>query len=172
MALNEFDALGTPPKVIVEVGAYDGDEALSLKQRYPNARVITFEADPKNYADTTTLLAGSGIEVVQAAVCDHNNGVDFWPQKSVVEIKPGWDTHGNRVCGSILQPTVKTARHTFVSDFADAPIRVPSTRLDEFCRTAGIAAIDIIQIDVQGAEIFVLKGLGDLRPKVIFLEVN
>jgi FkbM family methyltransferase len=167
LALSEFDALGVPPRVIVEVGTYDGDEALSLKKRYPDARVITFECDTVNYAYSRTFLEGTGVELVQAAVTDHENGVDFWPN---IPSDP------NRASGSILPSTEKLraerlGQHGTTAGFTDSPTHVPSVRLDEFCRRAGIT-IDIIQIDVQGAEVFVLRGLGSLRPRIIFLEVN
>ena len=168
LAMDAFDALGAPPKVIVEVGAFDGDEAISLKQRYPGARVIAFEACPLNYDRMITLIQGSGVEPVWSAVCDHNNGLDFWPNKP---------EDNARVSGTNLPPTasLKTERLNQVgiaAGFTDTPVKVPSVRLDDFCKGAGIGAIDIVQMDVQGAEAFVLRGLGSLRPRVLFLEVN
>jgi FkbM family methyltransferase len=172
-----FDSLGIPPKMVVEVGAYEGDDALRLKRRYPSARVVTFEADPANYAITLNNLRDSGVEVVFAAVTDHDNGVDFWLNDEGTLHRPASnDGYGNRVSGSILRASeyLKTSQAKIpqAAGFSDAPIHVPSTRLDNFCKGAGITAIDIMQVDVQGAESFVLKGLGELRPKIIFLEIN
>ena len=37
-------------KTIVEVGAHCGSEALALSQKYPDARIITYEADPGKWS--------------------------------------------------------------------------------------------------------------------------
>ena len=43
-----------------------------------------------------------------------------------------------------------------------------------FCKAKGLSAIDFIHLDVQGAELMVLKGAGDLidHVKLIWLEIE
>ena len=50
--------------------------------------------------------------------------------------------------------------------------KVPASRLDTFCAAHGITEIDLLHMDVQGAEALVLDGMGDLRPTMIFLEID
>ena len=45
------------------------------------------------------------------------------------------------------------------------PIQVPTTRLDTYCHTHGVPRIDLIKMDVEGAEKQVLEGMGDLLSK-------
>jgi len=39
------EATGSP-QVIVELGAFDGGDALRLQSAYPDCRIVTVEADP------------------------------------------------------------------------------------------------------------------------------
>ena len=41
--------LDIEPKTIVEVGTHCGTEAIALKFKYPNSRVITYEADTQKH---------------------------------------------------------------------------------------------------------------------------
>lgn len=160
-----FEAFLTrPPSVIADVGTFDGQLAFELKRRYPRARVLAFEACPDNYASlvrNSQALIGRRVEVVHAAVCDHANGVEFYSNR---------DTSLGGIAGmsgSILPPTEKMAVDYPNLSFCK-PRRVASVRLDGL----GLAELDILHIDAQGAEASVLRGLGPLRPQVIYLEIN
>ena len=76
--------------------------------------------------------------------------------------------------GSILPPTQKLLSDSPNLSFKFTPgrERVPSVRLDLFCADHGVEGIDVLHMDVQGAEGMVLQGLGALRPRMIFLETN
>ena len=52
------------------------------------------------------------------------------------------------------------------------PVKVKTMRLDTFCEVHKTGAIDVLHMDIQGAEGFAIKGLGRLRPRMIFLEVD
>jgi hypothetical protein len=48
--------------------------------------------------------------------------------------------------------------------------KVQSTRLDTFCSRSGSSSIDLLHVDVEGAEFNVISGMGELRPAMIFVE--
>ena len=159
--------LPEPPSVIFDVGTWDGGDAVAFAHNWPMASVVAFEACPDNYAQITArgLLRSEGVDVYHLAVCDHCRGVWFTSNEDEHQgLNPG-------MSGSILPPTdllKKVAPHLHFKQ----PRLVPSTRLDAFCRLKGLDHIDVLHMDVQGAEALVLRGLGELRPGLIFLETD
>lgn len=154
------------PKVILDVGTYDCGDAMRLKAKYPDARVIAFEASPDAYRRITEVGAARarGIEVVHAAVSNQDGTMDFHSNTD--------SRDGNIGCsGSILEPTPHNlAKYPFLQ--FKTPTKVPAVRLDTFCAEHGIAHIDVIHMDVQGAEGYAIEGLGDLRPDMLFFEID
>jgi hypothetical protein len=84
----------------------------------------------------------------------------------------GFDQGGIGGQGSIFRQSPQLdARHPQI-EVLDETISVPVTRLDTLCAARGIEQIDLLHVDVQGAEFEVMVGLGQLRPALIFLEVT
>src|SRR5262245_34445362 len=54
--------LGLVPKVIFDIGAYDGGDAVRFKQKFPDAHVVSFEADPVRYAIVSDNVSPFGIQ--------------------------------------------------------------------------------------------------------------
>lgn len=158
--------LGHQPKVILDVGTYDCGDAIRLKRAHPNARVIAFEASPDAHARIVDVGAAKavGVEVVHAAVSNKQGALDFHSNTDARD--------GNIGCsGSILEPTPHNlAKYPFLQ-FKDA-VKVPAVRLDEFCAEHDIAHIDVVHMDVQGAEGYAIEGLGSLRPDMLFFEID
>ena len=159
--------LGHDPKVIMDAGCYDCTDSIAFKEQYPDARVIAFEGCPDNYRRILMqgLAEAAGVEAWHFAVCDHENGVDF---------NSNSDTNQNGhfgQTGSIL-PFSQKLIDTWPSITVKPPRKVASVRLDSFCARWGIEGIDLLHMDVQGAEYFALLGLGEMRPKMIYLEID
>jgi len=152
--LAEF---GIEPRVIMDIGSYDAFDAVRLQKQFPQARVIAFEADPDRFAIVDRNAQGSGVTVVQCAVGASDGQRGWYQAKSA-------DGIGGQ--GSFFPHTRQFARFSQAKAANDVHV----ARLDSYCRGAGIADIDLLHIDVEGAEYEVLTGLGDFRPKMIFLE--
>ncbi len=72
--------------------------------------------------------------------------------------------------GSIyLQTDRLNRRHPQVKQETD-PVQILGKRLDTLARELSLHHIDFMHMDIQGAEYAALLGLGELRPKVIYLE--
>jgi FkbM family methyltransferase len=153
--LSEF---GIEPRLIMDVGSFDGADAIRLKQRFPQARVIAFEADPDRFIVVDRSGGAGDVEAVQCAV-------------GSIDGQLGWyqaiDKNGVGSAGSLF-PHAKNFSGFYQSKAAN-DVRV--IRLDTYCRQNGIDEIDLMHIDVEGAEYEVLIGMGRLRPKMIFLEM-
>lgn len=153
------------PKVIIEFGSYDGGDGIRFKKTYPNARVISIEADPlrcKMIRETNRELS-IGLEVEECAISDIDGDLKFWRT-----LDPN-EKSGIGSSGSLHQKTLKY-RETYTHLRETQPFLVPSKTLKTLCRDLNITEIDLLHIDVEGAELRVLKGMGDLRPGTIFLE--
>lgn len=143
------------PSIIFDIGSYDGNAALQFKQRYPEAQVYAFEASPTVYSGFRQKEElRTQIVYTHLALSDSEGQTIFYESSGV-----------NDCSGSILKSTHKRDDMKF-----SAGVPVPMTTLENFCRNNGVNFIDVIHMDVQGAEYKVMKGLGNLRPKMVFAE--
>ena len=160
-----IDELKLSPKVVLDIGAYDGGDSIRFKSRFPDARVIAFEADPDRYAVVAGNVEPLGIACVNAAVCDRDGPVAWYQAHDA-----RFDSAKAGSQGSMYRhsPECKQ-RYDFVRQ-SPTPIGVEGIRIDTFCRRAGIDDVDVAHIDVEGAEYDVVAGLGDIRPKLLYVE--
>jgi len=154
--------LGITPHVIIDAGSFDGNDALRFKAAFPTSRVIAVEADPERVQTISINVAEREIDFVGNAIGDRDGELD-WYQATV-------DGHIDAQGSLYRQTAFLNRRFPNVKQFEE-PIKVECKRLDTLCRELGIEAIDLLHMDIQGAEFAALSGLGPLRPKTIFLEV-
>jgi FkbM family methyltransferase len=161
-----LDELRLSPKIIFDVGAYDGGDSIRFKYRFPDARVVAFEADPERYRIVTENAAPFGIACVNAAVCDCDAPVSWYRSQ---DARYGGAATGAQ--GSMYRHSpAYAARYDFVQQSV-TPTSVEGVRIDTFCGRAGIGEIDVAHIDVEGAEHEVVAGFGSILPKLIYAEV-
>lgn len=156
------------PSVIFDAGCYDGYDAVRLKKNFPDALVVAIEACPDNYAriKSTGIVEANGVIPEHFAVSDKDGSMEFF---SCADARHKADDDG--CSGSILPPTdYNLEKYPFLR--FKSPRQVPTTRLDTYCKSKGIDHIDVLHMDVQGAESFAIKGLGEIRPGMIFLEID
>lgn len=158
--LNWPGELGVDPAVIVELGAFDGGDAWRFHRKFPKARMVTVEADPVRIGIVRDTLADTDVEVFNFAACDNDGPIDWY----AAEIEGATNAQG-----SIFQHT-EAYRERFPFVQQQDAIQVPGKRFDTFCAEAGIDRIDLLHMDIEGAEIMVLRTLGAVRPKLIYLE--
>jgi FkbM family methyltransferase len=158
-----FAELRVEPHVILDVGSFDGGDALVLKTRFPDARVVAVEADPQRAKLVREALEGTGIEVVECAVLDSNRTVDFY--STTIDGQPSSQ-------GSIFQFNPKTARKLVHIKQAQQSIQVKGRTLSDIFKELKITDVSLLHMDIQGAEFEALLGLGQSRPHMIHLEVG
>lgn len=133
-----------PDGTFVDVGAHIGSIISDVRFRYPSARIIAFEAIPEKAEALRRKFPG--VEVHNFALWDSDGETSFF-------------IHPHHSGCSSLNRTDAGARE----------IRVLSRRLDTVLH--GRAA-DVIKIDVEGAELGVLRGaeatLSRCRPIIMF----
>jgi FkbM family methyltransferase len=116
----------------------------------PHGRVIAFEPEPKNAAILKKNIAinqYNNIDVIEKAVSETPGTCEFHLS----------DFSG---CHSLFPGNLKPQGQTLL---------VETVRLDSI---PGMDRVDVMKIDVEGAELFVLRSLGEIRPATIILEYN
>ena len=139
-----FDARTERPRVL-DCGANVGLASLYLKARHPGARIAAYEADPRLAAICRRNLANNGaadVDVQAAAV---------WTQNGMVRFQQDGADSG-------------AIEGTSAGLSAPATASVPSIRLRDVL--AGEANVDLLKLDIEGAEHAVLADCRDVLGRV------
>lgn len=136
------------PATVIDVGANKGQFSLAIRALRPAARIIAFEplADAADkYAD---LFRGDGrVELHRFAIAEQEGAATFHVT--------------DRSDSSSLLPPGSGQSAAFGVSRART-MKVPVRRLDSLVRMAGLDRPIMLKIDVQGAELQVLKSCADL----------
>lgn len=150
------------PKVICDVGCYDCGDSIRFKTRFPTCEVYAFEASPSRHGGLRTTTSKYGIHLVENAVADVDGTMNFYDSLvdgTRVDAQGSFFVHSQDYKNKY--PRIKQNRN---------PTQVQTITMDTFCKSKGITEIDLLYVDVEGAEMLVVKGMKDLRPKIIFIE--
>ncbi len=133
--------------VIFDIGAHQGKVAITYREYFPSAVIHCFEPFPKSFRK---LLMS--VEVDSKIFC-HKTAIS--DTKSTVLFNANLDSATN----SLLN-TDERASSFWGKDVLDTveQVEINTTSVDAFCLEERISHIDILKIDVQGAEYSVLVG--------------
>ena len=168
---NRFDNL-----IILDIGACEAEDSIRYSHLFPMAKIFAFEPVPENVkkAEQNILHYNEkNITIVPVALCDVDGETKIYLSegrpKSTSE-EGTWD-YGNK-SSSILPPEKVTEVHEWLRFKKE--ISVKSITLKNFFIEKEINIIDFVHLDVQGAELLVLKGAGEYLKniKAIWLEVE
>jgi FkbM family methyltransferase len=146
--------VGIAPTVVFDVGAFDGADSLRFQRAYPDATVVSVEGDPIRAQAIRNTIGGKGIILVEAVVLDRDGEADWY--------QGGDRSEFGSKNGSVFRWDKKPPRD---------PDRLKCRTLRSICRAHDIDHIDFLHIDVEGAELLVLRGLDPIKPRAIWAEV-
>ena len=177
-AEREFGRLfrADEPLVICDIGACEGEDSVRYARAYPHARVFAFEPLPANQELVRANFARHGAtnaELVPLALSDRAGEATFHVSSGrPPDLFAGENWNYGNKSSSLLVPAATGPMHGWI-EFKEA-ITVRTGTLDDFCAQRGLARIDFIQMDVQGAEQLVLAGATAMLPRItaIWLEVS
>jgi FkbM family methyltransferase len=133
-----------PGGAFVDVGAHWGYFSLIMAERVgATGRVVAIEADPRIYAILERNFALSNlpqVQLVYAAVAAESGVL---PLIGFDEQDNNWGI--SRIAGG--------------SDLGAASYEVPARRLDDLLDESGVDAVDLVKIDIEGAEAQALAGM-------------
>jgi FkbM family methyltransferase len=157
--------------IIFDVGAHCGESIRFLKPLFPKSIIYSFEPDP----DSFRILFEQNIENVvylNLALSDRSGLTAFFRNKishtnSLLKVNLG----SNDSIGIATAAAKKDANY---SKNFNSEIQVSTITLDEFCKKNSIGKIDLLKIDVQGAETLVLHGAMEMlaQIKAIIIEIS
>jgi FkbM family methyltransferase len=146
--LNSLPADLPDSPVILDVGSRDGGQACEFASVFPRAQIFAFEARPQSAELVRQNTAGfANITVIEAAVHEFDGLTVF---HAVDEGNLGASSLFVGSGVQVIHPIEQTA------------ITVPALRLDTWARQAGINRFDLVWMDLQGAELLALRGMGEL----------
>ena len=151
---------------IVEGGAFYGNDTVQMARAWPNSRIFTFEPVPELFTQLQEKTESyKNITCINLALAEKAGTAQFWPSENPK--KPGKHSQA----GSLLPPK---ERLKFSEIRFNEPFEVPTVSLDLWAQQNGIDRIDFLWLDLQGYELPVLQGAGDLLSNVsyIYTEVN
>jgi FkbM family methyltransferase len=161
----DWDSIET----ICDIGSWHLGQSIEFLELLPDAKVHAFEANPSNYKickDVHSSLNGyfkNNLKVYNIALNDRPGSIKFYP---VVGENPGASSKYKFMHG--------LTEEYFNKSWKQTEIDVEATTLDIWREENNVNKVDIIWIDVQGAELDVFKGSEETLKNVqcIFTEVG
>jgi FkbM family methyltransferase len=155
---------GYSPRVILECGAMDCHETLTLADVFKESTVYAFEVNPESIAVCQDTVSKSK---------DANRIVFFsfglWSKDGSLIF--GQSTSSNPGCSSFLQ---SSGKFDHVEPMRLKPIEVAVYRVDTLIESKDIASPpDFLWLDAQGSELEILKGFGKYikNVRLIYTEI-
>ena len=147
---------------IFDVGAYIGEVTKTYREIFSNATIYCFEPFPDSFQKLERLSVNKWVRPYQMAISDHVNKIKLY-------------VNADLTCNSFF-PRPKDGPKYYPEKAENiGEIEVDTTTIDNFCNRENISQIDILKLDVEGAEIKALRGACDKLSKhavsLIYTEV-
>jgi FkbM family methyltransferase len=147
---HEYEVdLGAEPEVIVDLGANVGLSVLSFAARFPRARILAVEASPSTFERLERNVGGlERVTTVHAAVAGSDGTLPFY------EGDGSWAASLHR------------------GDELAIVHQVPALTLETLLDRHGIEQVDLLKVDVEGAEGAVLRSPALSRARTVIAELH
>jgi FkbM family methyltransferase len=137
--------------VILEGGAFNGENSVALAELWPAGTVHCFEPVPKLFASVKARTAGhANIHPYELALSDKSGTATF--HESQVAGQPDAPSQS----GSLLAPKDHLQAAPMI--LFKETITVPTTTIDDWAAKNGVDKVDFLYLDIQGAELPAMKG--------------
>lgn len=162
--------LGKENPVIVEVGSHYGEDSMRFVETFENPKIYCFEPDERNIFAFKKYIHNDKIKLFELALSDKNGKQEFYRsyRPGDLQEKYDWITEEDfetlKLSNSGASSLKKGYEHVF-----DTVDEVEVKRGDTWLTENNIEEIDLLWVDVQGAEKEVFAGFGDEINRVKFI---
>jgi FkbM family methyltransferase len=122
--------ISSAPAVVIDAGAHVGLSTLTLAHRFPEARIIALEPDAGNFA----MLRRNTAHLDRVVALNRA----LWSGPARLMLK---------------NPEATPCSYQFTDVGGDADRTVPAAGINDLMREFGLQQIDVLKIDIEGAEI-------------------
>lgn len=151
--------------IIIEAGACDGGDTVTLAKMWPQGRVYAFEPIPELYKKVEMVTKEFlNISTYPLALSDKEGSADFFvSSQNTTPNKPS-------ASSSLLAPEKHLEEYPDIH--FDRKITVPTTTIDLWAKKNNVDHIDFMWLDTQGSELMILKHATSLLKTVKYVLVE
>ena len=162
--INEFNE----DSVIFEIGCHMGLDTAKIKELIGTKDYHCFECDPRNI----DIIKSQNLDVIlnEYAASNIDGEIEFYLSTGKPPVIFD-ELILNQNDWTASSSTKKPKKHLEVTPWCGfmEPILVKSKRIDTYCSSIELDNIDFVWMDVQGAELEVLSGFGDMLQKTKYI---
>jgi len=152
--------------IVIEAGAFDGNDTRKMSLLWPKGTIHVFEPVPEIYErlrNNTNML--SNIVYHSIALSNHTGMAEFYVSER--PLKPGIASQA----GSLHKPKERLSKSPLIFP---RKITVSTITLDQWAYENDIKTIDLLWLDTQGHELAILQAASHMinNIKVVFAEVS
>ena len=156
---------------VLDVGAYTGETAEWFSGLFPNAIIWAIEPFPESF-QALKLISNPRVKAFQFAATEFNGSAELYVN-AITHTNSLYSLNPESLDSVDISRRRESAPDTRL-DFTSHRVEIPARSLDTFARHEGIQDVDLLKVDVQGAELEVLRGAQELLPRTraIMVEVS
>lgn len=160
----------TGTRLILEIGANTGQDTVELIREFPNAMLVCFEPDQRAIEGWKRNVSTERAKLHSLAIGDIDDQTKFYPSQGVPPGREEEFDEGYHLSGSLKSQDQLSMVHPWL--YLDHPINVDCMTLDRWCDLNSITQIDLLWMDVQGAEDLVLSGARETLRNTKFIKTE
>jgi FkbM family methyltransferase len=164
--LEEFIPTLPTGATIVEAGMCDGDECESILKLLPGPprAYCGFEPDPRGASIIRSKGLDKRINFYEYALTDHNGAVVLNMSDGGIGENRNWHKSS-----TIMDPAGHKRMFPEITFPDTRRLSVPCMTLDGICEAYSITTLDLLWMDVEGAEISIVRGGKRMIPNTRFI---
>ena len=154
--------------VIFDIGTRDCMHSVKFSQIFPKAKIYAFECNPNTIPICKKNIENyPNIILIEKAVNNYNGTCDFFPidqEKTITTWKDG-----NPGASSLF---LSNGNYNSIETYIQSKVITDCVRIDTIMNDYNITGVDIVWMDLQGAELLALESFGDFLNNIKYIHTE